>query len=142
MATGKLLRQLVKSGVEGNNVAFKEASRHVIEEERQKQHHLLANDLERILYGSQSRSQTTTQASRLALPSDREKNVPLLSVREPVRRLSDVVLADDTLSTPEEILQEHHHADRLASYGLRAADRLLFYGPPGCGKTVTAEVIA
>ncbi|MGQ0656814.1 MAG: AAA family ATPase [Chromatiales bacterium] len=25
---------------------------------------------------------------------------------------------------------------------MRAADRLLFYGPPGCGKTLTAEVIA
>jgi SpoVK/Ycf46/Vps4 family AAA+-type ATPase len=142
MATGKLLRQLIKSGLEGNNAAFKEASQHVIEEERQKQHHLLANDLERILYGSQSHVAIPSQVAQLSPPSDREKNLPLLSLREPVRRLNDVVLADDTRSTLEEILQEHHHADRLASYGLRAADRLLFYGPPGCGKTVTAEVIA
>ena len=59
-----------------------------------------------------------------------------------MRRLDDVVLSDDTRSTLEEILQEHHHTERLASHGLRAADRLLFYGPPGCGKTVTSEVIA
>jgi hypothetical protein len=51
MATGKLLRQLIKSGVEGNVEVFRAASEEVIKEERLKQHHLLANDLERILYG-------------------------------------------------------------------------------------------
>ena len=51
MATGKLLRQLIKSGMEGNLEAFRAASEEVIKEERLKQHHLLANDLERILYG-------------------------------------------------------------------------------------------
>ncbi len=51
MATGKLLRQLIKSGMEGNIDAFRVASEEVIKEERQKQHHLLANDLERLLYG-------------------------------------------------------------------------------------------
>ena len=83
-----------------------------------------------------------TQMSRLSVPTDRERNLPLLSLREPARRLDDVILSDDTRSTLEEILQEHHHSERLRSYGLRAADRLLFYGPPGCGKTLTAEVVA
>ena len=30
----------------------------------------------------------------------------------------------------------------LKTYGLRPSDRILFCGPPGCGKTLTAEVIA
>ena len=30
----------------------------------------------------------------------------------------------------------------LRAHGLRPSDRLLFRGPPGCGKTLTAEVIA
>jgi hypothetical protein len=51
MATGKILRQLIKSGVEGNTGAFRAAAEEVIREERAKQHHLLANDLERFLYG-------------------------------------------------------------------------------------------
>lgn len=142
MATGKLLRQLIKTGIEGDADAFREASRRVIEQERQKQHHLLANDLERILYGTTSFNGRSTSTARLSAPTDRERNLPLLSIREPVRRMEDVVLSDDTRSTLEELLQEHHHTERLASYGLRAADRLLFYGPPGCGKTLTSEVIA
>lgn len=142
MATGKLLRQLIKSGMEGNIEAFQSASEEVIKEERLKQHHLLANDLERILYGRPKEIGQSRGRLLEKVPVDRERNLPLIDLREPVRRIEDVVLADETRSAVEEVLQEQHHQERLASYGLRAADRLLFYGPPGCGKTLTAEIIA
>lgn len=140
MATGKLLRQLIKSGIEGNVEAFRIASEEVIKEERQKQHHLLANDLERLLYGRPR--DTGVAGSKIAVPVDRERNLALLDIREPVRRIDDVILSRETQAAVEEVLQEHHHRERLGGYGMRPADRLLFYGPPGCGKTLTAEVIA
>ncbi len=142
MATGKALRQLIKSGMEGNTEVFRTASEEIIREERAKQHHLLANDLERILYGRPAAVRSGKGPASAPVPVDRERNLALLDVREPIRRLEDVVLSDETRSTLEEILHEHHHQERLVSYGLRAADRLIFYGPPGCGKTLTAEVVA
>lgn len=142
MATSKLLRQLIKSGIEGNLDAFRAASEEVIKEERLKQHHLLANDLERLLYGRPKNLGHSPGRPLEKAPVDRERNLALLDLREPVRRLEDAVLSDETCSAVEEVLQEHHHQERLVSYGLRPADRLLFYGPPGCGKTLTAEVIA
>ena len=51
MANGKILRQLIRAGTIGDSEAFRLASEAVIQDERQKQHHLLANDLEQILYG-------------------------------------------------------------------------------------------
>lgn len=140
MATGKLLRQLIKSGLDGNVVAFRTASEEVIKEERQKQHHLLANDLERLLYGLPR--EVIKPEMRVPVPLDRERDLPLLDIREPMRRIEDVVLGGETRSAVERILEEHHHRERLGGYGLRPADRLLFYGPPGCGKTLTAEVLA
>jgi len=140
MPSGRLLRQLIKSGAEGNVDSFKELSQQVIAEERQKQHHLLANDLERILYGQYRAGQL--QVVPKGAPTDRESGVPLLSSRAPARGLSDVVLADETKSLLETILLEHNRSDVLTSYGLKAVNKLLFYGPPGCGKTLTAEVIA
>lgn len=47
MASGALLRQLIKSGSEGDSESFRRVSEKVIQEERDKQHHLLANDLEK-----------------------------------------------------------------------------------------------
>lgn len=142
MASGKLLRQLIKTGAEGNHDAFRRVSEEVIREERAKQHHLLANDLEKILYG-RSKAPTLRHSSLTErLPTDKERNLPLLQIKEPLRRLEDVILSDDNSSLLDELLQEHHRAELLKTSGLYPADKLLFCGPPGCGKTLTAEVLA
>lgn len=142
MASGKLLRQLIKSGVEGNSDSFTDISEAIINEERQKQHHLLANDLERILYGKPKNASTGMRNIIGNIPTDHERGTALLEVREPLKGLSEVVLSDENRSSIEELLMEHHRQETLQSYGLRPVDRILFCGPPGCGKTLTAEVIA
>lgn len=141
MASGRLLRQLIKSGAEGNRDAFLQASEEVIRDERAKSHHMLANDLERILYVRAAGDPTRALLSE-PVPKDKERGLPLLDVREPVRLLDDLILSDDNRSLLDELLTEHHRAELLRSHGLYPADRILFCGPPGCGKTLTAEVIA
>jgi len=142
MASGKLLRQLIKTGTEGNFDAFRQASKEVIREEREKRHHLLANDLEKILYGRANAASPLRDTLADRLPTDRERNLPLVRIKEPFRRLEDVVLSDENSSAVDELLQEHHRVELLRSHGLFPVDRLLFCGPPGCGKTLTSEVIA
>jgi SpoVK/Ycf46/Vps4 family AAA+-type ATPase len=142
MASGKLLRQLIRSGAEGDAEAFREASEEVIREERDKRHHLLANDLEKILYGRASSANRPLLSLVKQAPADKERGLPLLHIREPVRSIEDVVLSDQNASLIAEILQEHHRQEVLKSHGLSPVDRLLFCGPPGCGKTLTAEVLA
>jgi len=142
MASGKLLRQLIKTGAEGNHDAFRQVSEEVVREERAKHHHLLANDLEKILYGRTKSSNAPLLPLSGKVPTDRERNLPLLLIKEPFKRLEDVILSDENSSVINEILQEHHRSELLKSNGLYPADRLLFCGPPGCGKTLTAEVIA
>ena len=143
MANGKLLRQLIRSGAEGDLDAFRGAAQRVIAEERQKQHHLLANDLEAILHGRASApSWPALRGVVESVPEDRERGMPLLTLREPARRLEDVVLSPQNLSLVHNVLREHNREEVLRAHGLRPSDRLLFCGPPGCGKTLTAEVIA
>ena len=143
MANGKLLRRLIRSGADGDLDAFRGAAKQVIDEERQKQHHLLANDLEAILYGRpRTSSSPALRSLTRTIPEDRERGLPLLTVREPVRRLEDVVLSPGNLSAVKGLLHEHNREEVLKTYGLRPSDRLLLCGPPGCGKTLTAEVIA
>ncbi|MBP6095122.1 MAG: AAA family ATPase [Methyloversatilis sp.] len=144
MASGKLLRQLIKSGTLGDAASFRSASEAVIKEEREKNHHLLANDLERLLYGGQS---ITCNGARKFqgisdLPTNKDSGLALLEERAVVREEKDIVLSDATQSALDEILMEHNRADTLRSYGMQPAQRLLFCGPPGCGKTLAAEVIA
>lgn len=143
MANGKLLRRLVRSGVEGDADAFRDAAEEVIDDERQKHHHLLANDLETILHGCPPSHQTSALRGLVgSIPQDRERGIPLLTVRAPSCRLEDVVLSRENLTAVNRILNEHHRGEVLEAHGLRACDRVLLCGPPGCGKTLTAEVIA
>lgn len=144
MASGKVLRQLIRAGADGDIAAFKAASHSIIEEERQKQHHLLANDLERLLYGT--RNDVSSNVRKLhkgiELPTNKDNGLALLEERVVVREEKDIILSDATQTLLSEILHEHNRADVLRSYGLQPAQKLLFCGPSGCGKTLAAEVIA
>lgn len=144
MASGKVLRQLIRAGAEGDIAAFKAASHSIIEEERQKQHHLLANDLERLLYGTQNGISSNVRKLHKGseLPTNKDNGLALLEERAVVREEKDIILSDATQTLLSEIIHEHNRADVLRSYGLRPAQKLLFCGPSGCGKTLAAEVIA
>lgn len=143
MASAKVLRQLIRAGSGGDIAAFKAASKSIIEEERQKQHHLLANDLEQILYG-ESKPVTSNTLARLLpnLPTDKERGLPLLDIRQTQRSLEELVLSKVALAAIEDVLEEHRRADILRTYGLQPSSKILFFGPPGCGKTMAAEIIA
>jgi hypothetical protein len=143
MPSGKVLRQLIKAGATGDTSAFRQVSEEVIRDERLKQHHLLANDLEKILYGN-SKPLASNSLSRLmpAVPTDKERGLPLLDIRQPQRSLEELVLPRLPQAAIEELLEEHRRQDVLRTYGLRASSKVLFFGPPGCGKTLAAEVIA
>jgi len=143
MANGKVLRQLIKAGASGDSDAFRRASEAVIHDERQKQHHLLANDLEQILYGENLKPARSIGRSLLPTPpTDKERGLPLLDIKQAQRPLEEIILPKDSLLAVEELLEEHRRADVLRSYGMKPSGKVIFYGPPGCGKTLAAEVIA
>ena len=125
------------------------AAREYIQEERRKNHHVVARDLERLLasYNGLSVVRGNNGLSPLPsgsrdLPKDKERDVALIEMFEPARRLTDLVLDEATRKTLERIVDENRKADLLKTYGSRPANRILFCGPPGCGKTVSAEAIA
>ena len=144
MANGKLLRSLIKSGLQGDQQGFRAASEAVIAEEREKKHHLLASDLEKLLYGTCSDSPASPGHLKLIsnTPTSKDSGLALLEVRSVVREQQDIVLSNAAQSALEEIIREHNRADTLHSYGLKPAQKLIFFGPPGCGKTLAAEVLA
>src|SRR5687767_11533564 len=114
MASGKLLRQLIQAGVENDTDAFRVASEAVISEEREKQHHLLANDLERLLYGRTSLpSSPAVRKLSDSIPVDKERGFPLIQVRESVRTLQDIVLTDEAKRILDGLILERHRGEIL-----------------------------
>ena len=56
--------------------------------------------------------------------------------------LSDMVFDLETQSTLDEVIREHGCSAKLAESGMSPRNRLLFWGPPGCGKTAAAGWLA
>ncbi len=59
--------------------------------------------------------------------------------RKPTTHL---VLQQRTQQSLDEIIREHEAQRKLAQAGLPPRNRLLFWGPPGCGKTRAARMLA
>lgn len=57
-------------------------------------------------------------------------------------KLSDLICPDETKRDLVYFLKEQQSIDMLNSLDLPAANKILLYGPPGCGKTLASYVIA
>jgi SpoVK/Ycf46/Vps4 family AAA+-type ATPase len=142
------MRKLIVAHFKGDELAFRKAAEEYIEEERRKNHHVLANDLERLLSNTNGSHQSRTEVLSLLgmhngnVPKDKDRDVVLVDVCEPRRGLEDLVLSDDIRTAIERVVIERRGTDLLGTFGLVPAGKLLFCGPPGCGKTVAAEAVA
>jgi SpoVK/Ycf46/Vps4 family AAA+-type ATPase len=67
--------------------------------------------------------------------------MPDMLSRLPDASLSDIELTNAGRNTVTEILKEHRHRSTLLAHHLRPRSRLFFFGPPGCGKTLTARAL-
>ena len=66
----------------------------------------------------------------------------LLSAPHDLAPLDDVVLASSLRERIDRIVLEYARRDELGTRGLAPARKLLFTGPPGCGKTMSTGALA
>jgi len=144
LASGENLSRLFKAFKENNQVEFSKVAYDIIEDEKKKNHYLLADKLSRILFDdnytlsiSKSRNINSRQ-----LPTDKETGFQLLEMKFSKVLLDDIILTPDNKEKIEDIILEFEQKEILQTYKLNPKTKVLFCGPPGCGKTVTAESIA
>ena len=142
MPRADLIRELFKAHAHRDNAAFRDAALKIVSEERMKNHRLLADDLERLVMNDQRMTPDIFKARQIVPPKDRERGVDLVDVSESEFGWGRIVLPSATLGLLEDLVLEHLRTDVLAASGLAPRGRLLFYGLPGCGKTLAARVMA
>jgi len=135
MARADILLSIVKSAIGNDNLSLRKAVETLAADERSKNHRILADRLTELLsiHGNQANKTT---------PFIQNGTRDLVYEIIPEKRFSDLVLEPDVLEICRELVEEHHRADLLGSYGLEPRHRILFAGPPGNGKTTLAEAFA
>lgn len=142
MARADLLKKLFSSFKQDDKETFYKIANEIIEDERKKNHGILADDLKMILFNGNSPVKRSTTAFIASTPKDADKDAPLVEVIYPEKYFSDLVITQEKLGQLEQVVKEFNNWDVLASNGVFPTRRVLFYGPPGCGKTLAAQTLS
>ena len=145
MARGEVLRKLFKSFSQEDRESFYAAAIQLIEEEKNKNHLLLAKDLESIIKKKSHNGYASNNIPNYYFPEvplDKDSGLPLIEVKNYEYSLEKVVLSSSNLEIIERVIVENRKKEILDSYGLKAISKILFCGLPGCGKTLTAKVLS
>lgn len=138
----ELLIKIFEAFTKKDDELFYKIAWDITEEEKRKKHHLLAEQLKRILTENSVTSHKNYSQEIPPIPRDNEKGFRLLDVKKFFLDWDDVVLAKETEEILRQIVKELEEEDVLATYGLKPRQKILFYGPPGTGKTLTAKVMS
>lgn len=120
----------------------------IIDDEMKKGHTTLASKLKSILDKNVATTQNFHGELRrilpngIAIPKDKRNNFPLAIPLDRDELRHEMVLPFETEDKIRRIEKEFAAKERLASHGLKYRQKILIYGAPGCGKSMSAERIA
>ncbi|MYM38646.1 AAA family ATPase [Duganella qianjiadongensis] len=138
MARGELLKKLLSSY--GREDEFRATAEQIILEEENKKNRVLAQTLRRALDGSTGPQSAVKGLSPLLPITDPVSD--FVERIEPSATHQDISLSAENVRVFQGLLKEFRRGDDIRKRGLPVRSKLLFCGPPGCGKTLCAEVFA
>jgi AAA+ superfamily predicted ATPase len=131
-----VLREIVRAHLEGDQAAFRKAALQLAAIEGDAGHIRIAEELRSLLAASRA------GAPVIDIAQPRGTLAEILDGGYRAEREADIVLSTENRRMLHRILRENRSRHLLERFSVGPRRRLLFHGPPGCGKTLAAAVIA
>lgn len=143
MGTARHMIALLRSHLDGDDKEFLSVAMQAAAHEARLGHTTLAQQLRDLIDEAKRRaSAVENRPGQLIVLEPRGDLANLLSVQSPGSRLGDMALPEALLDRLNRVLLEHRQQKKLCEHGLTPRRKLLFVGPPGTGKTMTASALA
>ena len=142
MATADQIKSLLRSHSEGDDARFYAVAMQVAANEARKGHEELAKEIRALVDRAKLRKSSALGGQIVHFAQPQGEAAELLDEIHDNRKVSDLILQKPLADRLKRIIEEQQNLSRIKSNGLRPRQRLLFTGPPGCGKTFTASALA
>lgn len=143
MIRNEHLVQLFRAFAQHEEQAFSSTAETIIKDVLAGNDHALAKQLQQALEVCNQRKRSSlNKHALLPLPTDRRNGETLISIQEGNVSFDQIFFTPATEKQISRIFEEHHQKLKLSEYGYPPKSKLLFWGPPGCGKSYTALFIA
>lgn len=140
MSAARHILALLKSHVKGDDKEFLSVAMQVAAHEARLGHTSIAQQLRDLIDEAKQRSSAIqSRPGQVIVLEPRGELANVLSIQTPAIRLSDMVLTSALNERLNRVLIEQRQQDRLREHGLSPRRKLLFIGPPGSGKTMSAS---
>lgn len=146
MAASEQIKTLIKSFTDGDDDRFYATAMQMAAAEARKGNLTFAEELKNLIKSSKlGKSLNFVEGQnikRLPVNSAQKELNDLLELIHPNVRLKDMVLDKNVKQSINRILDEQKKSELLRQHNLFPRKKILLAGSPGCGKTMTAHVIA
>lgn len=143
MATSAQIKALLQSHGAGDDERFYAVALQVAAAEARRGNENVATEIKKLV--DQAKHRKSVSAPTLSLyhvAQPQGEAAELLEHVDSGWRVRDLILPEALRRRISRILEEQQNLSRLKEHSLRPRQRLLFTGPPGCGKTMTAAALA
>lgn len=134
MATADQIKMLVKAHIDKNEERFKTVVLQMAAYEAKLGHTSFARELRDILMFEKNK--------KIQVVPFNKELLELINATIEEKYLSELVVGKEIKGRINRVLNEYRSQDKLKKYGLVNRRKILFSGPPGTGKTMTASIIS